>query len=142
MLSQHFLPLPPRYLDDGPVVGLVEQLDDSRDAVVLPHGVLRHLCLLVARGQVAQGANGRFGHVLLLAGAQYGVDQRLDAVALGDQSFVVGVVACEVGQDSRGAGEHIEVVRAEQAHQHLQQAVHTLLEAGREALQKVPCVLI
>ncbi|TNN71254.1 hypothetical protein EYF80_018602 [Liparis tanakae] len=137
---------PPLYLDDGPVVRLVEQLDDGGDAVVSPHGILSHLGLLVARRQVAQGAHGRLRHVLLLAGAQDGVDERLHAVALGDQGFVVGVVAREIRQDAGGAGEHVEVVGAEQAHQHLQEAVHALLgtrgdgqEGGSEEEGRADC---
>lgn len=126
------------YLDDRPVVGLVEQLDDGGDAVVFPHSILRHFSLLVPGGQVAQSANSRFAHILFLAGAQYGVDQRLYAVALDDQGFIVGVVAREVGQDSCGAGQHVDVVRTEQAHQHLQQTVHPLLETARQEFRKVP----
>ncbi|KAF3844014.1 hypothetical protein F7725_016062 [Dissostichus mawsoni] len=113
-----------QYLDDGPVVGLVEQLDDGGDAVVLPHGVLRHLRLLVA-----QGADGRLDHILLLSGAQNGVDQRLDAVALGDLSLVVGVVACEVGQDACGAERFLSV--------HRQFCIRRWLEPWRQQLQTV-----
>lgn len=47
-----------RYLNQWPLVGLVEQLDDGRDAIVETHGVLGHLSLRVAAGEVAQGADG------------------------------------------------------------------------------------
>ena len=57
------------YLDDWPVIRRVEKLDDGRDAIVLPHSVLRKLGLLVARSKVAQSANSRFGHILFFTSA-------------------------------------------------------------------------
>lgn len=102
--------LPSPYLDNGPVVGLVEQLDDGGDAIVFPHSILCQLSLLVTRSQVTQSTNCRFGHILLLTGTQYGVDQCLNTIALGDQSFVVGIVACEIRQDASGTSEHVEII--------------------------------
>lgn len=107
----HFIPPhPSTHLDDWEAIRRVDQLDEGGDAVVGPHLVLGHLGVLVARGEVPQGADRGLRHVLLLPGTQDGVDERLHAVVLGDQRFVVGVVACEVGQDARGTGEHVEFV--------------------------------
>lgn len=84
---------------------------------------------------MSQGANRRLRHVLLLPSTQYGMDQRLDTVVLGDQRFVVAVVAREVGQDASGAGEHVDVVCAEEPHQSLQQGFNSFLDGKNKAVQ-------
>ena len=44
-------------LDERPPAGRVEKLDEHRQAVVQPHGILGHLRFGVARRQVTQRAD-------------------------------------------------------------------------------------
>lgn len=60
------------------------------------------------------------------------MDESLNAIALSDQRFVMGIIACEVRQDAGRTGEHIDVIWTEQANQLLQQAVHTLLKERKK----------
>ena len=64
---------------------LPQQLHHGWYAVVEPHGILGQLGVLVARGQVTQGADGGLRHILLLPRAEHGVDQRLYSSVLGHQ---------------------------------------------------------
>ena len=56
-------------LDQRPPRRGVHQPDDGREAALEPHGVLGHLALLVAGGEVAQGAHGRLGDLLTVTGS-------------------------------------------------------------------------
>ena len=51
---------------------------------------------------------------------------------LADHHLVLVVVAREVGQDAGGARQHVDVVRAQEAHEDLEEPVHTLLEEEEE----------
>lgn len=57
--------------------------------------------------------------------------ERLDAIALGDQGFIMCIVACEIRKDAGGTSKHVDVIGTEEADQHLQQVVQTLLETKR-----------
>lgn len=119
-----------QYLDQWPLVGLVEQLDNGRDAIVEAHGVLGHLSLRVAAGEVAQGTHGRLCDVVLVTSTQDGVDESLHAAVLRHQCLVPTVVACQVGQRARGTGEDTDVVHTQLAHQDLQHTLQALLGSG------------
>lgn len=108
---------------------LVEQLDDGRDAVVDAHCVLRELGVLVAAGEVAQGAGGRLGYVLFISGTQERVDQSLHAVVLAYKRLVPSVIAGQIRQGARDAGEHVHVICGEEADQNLQQPLQAVLQA-------------
>ncbi len=60
------------------------------------------------------------------------MNQSLHAVPLGHQCFVVRVVAGEVGQDACGTGQHVDVLRGQQADQILEQMFHSVLQGARE----------
>ena len=51
-------------LDERPARRRVHQAHDRGQAALQPDGVLRHLALCVARGQVPEGAHGRLGYLL------------------------------------------------------------------------------
>lgn len=74
MLSRASQSIAFSHLHYRPVVRLAQQLDDGRDAIVQPHGILGQLSVLVAGREVAQGAHGWLGNILLLPGAKHGVD--------------------------------------------------------------------
>lgn len=119
------------YLDQWPLVGLVEQLHNGWDAIVEAHGVLSHLGLRVAAGKVPQGTDGRLCDVILVPGSQDGVDESLHAAVLRHQRLVFAVVAGQVGEGACGAGEDVDVIHTQLVDQDLQYALQTLLERGR-----------
>lgn len=105
----------------------MQQLDHHRQAVVKPHSILGHLSILVAAGEVAQGADGRLSDVLAVSGTQHGTDQRLNPPNLTHHHLVLVVVAGEVGQYAGSTRHHVDVIRAQELDQGPQQTFHTLL---------------
>lgn len=75
------------YLHYRPVVRLAQQLDDSWDTVVQPHGILCQFSVLVAGGEVTQGAYRRLSNILLLSSTKHGMNQRLYTAILSHQSL-------------------------------------------------------
>lgn len=75
------------YLYYRPVVWLPQQLDDSWDTVVQPHGILGQFGILVAGGEVTQGADRWLSYILLLPSTKHGMDQRLYTTVLSHQSL-------------------------------------------------------
>lgn len=116
---------------------LVEQFDDGRDAVVCAHSVLRQLGVLVAAGEVAQGAGGGLGHVLLISSTQQRVDQGLHAVVLAYKHLVTGIVARQIRQRSRDASQHVHVFCGEEPDQDLQQPFQAILHAEADGNQEL-----
>lgn len=74
MLSRASQSTTPSHLHYRPVVRLAQQLDDGRDPIVQPHGILGQLSVLVAGREVAQGTHSWLGNIFLLPSAKYGVD--------------------------------------------------------------------
>lgn len=70
----------------------VQQLHHHWETVVETHGVLGHLCVLVARGQVTQGADGRLRDVFSVAGPEHRPHQGLDASDLVRINANMGVI--------------------------------------------------
>ena len=60
----------------------MQQLDHNGQAVVQAHGILGHLGVLVAGGQVTEGTDRRLCDVLPVAGTQDCTHQGLDAANL------------------------------------------------------------
>lgn len=60
----------------------MQQLDHHRQAVVQPHGILGHLCILVAGGEVSEGTHGRLCDVFSIPGSQHSTHQGLDTTHL------------------------------------------------------------
>lgn len=114
-------------LDQRPPWWWVQQLDDHLQAVVEAHGVLCHLGLNVARGQVAQSANSWLGDLFAIAGVDDGAHERIHATHLAHDNLVALVVARQVGEDAGGARHEVDVGRAEQVHQALQETLESLL---------------
>ena len=115
-------------LDERPATGWVQQLDQHWEAVVQSHGVLRHLGVGVATGQVSERADGRLGDVLAVARLHDGAHERLDAAHLTHRLLVLGVVARQVGQDARRTRHDVDVIRRQQLHERAQQWLDTLLQ--------------
>lgn len=70
-----------------PVVGLAKQLDDSWDTIVQSYGILGQFGILVARGEVTQGAHRWLGDILLFTSTKHSMDQCLHAAILSHQSL-------------------------------------------------------
>lgn len=62
------------HLHYRPVVRLAQQLDDGRDAIVQPHGVLGQFSVLMAGREVAEGTYGWLSNILLLSGTKHSVN--------------------------------------------------------------------
>lgn len=116
-------PLLPCYLDQWPLVRLVEQLDDCCDAIVEAHRVLGHLGLRVPAGEVPEGADSWFGDILLVTCSQDSVDQGLHPIGLCDQCLVLTVVAGQVGEGASGTGQHVHIIRAQLVNQDLEDSI-------------------
>ena len=79
------------------------------------------------RREMTQGAHGRLGDVLPVAGLHDGADETLDTAHLADEDLVARVVAGEIGEDAAGAGDHVDVVGGEELDEHLQETLGVVL---------------
>ncbi len=66
---------------------LTQQLDNSWDTIVQPHSILGQFGILVARGEVTQGADCRLSNILFLPSTKHGMDQCLHTTILSHQSL-------------------------------------------------------
>lgn len=121
------------YLDQWPLVWLVEQFHNGRDSIVEAHRVLGHLSLGVTAGKVAQGTDSGLCDVIFVSGSQDGVDERLHATVLCHQRLVFAVVAGQVGEGARGTGEDVDVIYTQLVDQDLQHTLQALLRQEAHA---------
>lgn len=119
-------------LDQRPPRWRVQQLDDDLQAIVEAYGVLSHLGLNVARGQVAQRANRRLCDLLTIAGVDDGAHESVHAAHLAHDHLVALVVAGQVGEDAGGARHEVDIGGAKQVHQALQKTLESLLKQNKE----------
>lgn len=70
----------------------MQQLHHHRETIVEAHGILGHLGVLVAGGQVTQGADGGLGDVFSVASPKHRPHQGLDASNLTRTNTNKGVV--------------------------------------------------
>ena len=94
----------------------MHQPHDGGKAALKPDRVLGHLALGVSGGQVSERADRGLGDLLPVPGRDDGLDESLDAPDLAHDNLVLLVVAGQVGQDSGGAGDDVDVTGAQKLH--------------------------